>query len=427
MNICVQGLWHLGCVTSAALAHLKHTVTALDYESSTIEKLSGGVLPIFEPGLENLALHGLRSGHLKFSDSPERALKNAEILWITYDTPVDDNDVADTKYVIEQIKRSLPFLPPKAIVLISSQLPVGSVRRLEQIALDGNFDLQFAYSPENLRLGQALEVFLNPDRIVIGCRDDDRVKDILRLLLNSISTNLEWMSIESAEMTKHAINSFLALSITFANEIATICEAVGADALEVSRGMRTEQRIGRKAYLLPGNAFAGGTLARDVNFLSNVAMQNAISSQLISAINFSNDNHKKWIWRKINSMYDDLSGKRVAIWGLTYKADTNTLRRSTIVDFIVYLLEQNVRVNIYDPLVETLPLPLASKVNKFNSPIESLQDVDVLVVSTPYEEYKQIDPKELKKSNPYLKIIDINRVLIDWNAVGFEYHTIGRM
>ncbi|MDR1375313.1 MAG: nucleotide sugar dehydrogenase [Holosporaceae bacterium] len=427
MKICVQGLWHLGCVTSAALASLKHEVIALDYKSHIIKKLNSGLSPIFEPGLESMMQQCLRSGHLEFTDSPERALESSEILWITYDTPVDDNDVADTGYVIEQVKRSLPFLPAGAIVLVSSQLPVGSVRCLEKIARDKNLDLHFAYSPENLRLGQALEVFLNPDRIVVGCRKNDRVKDILESLLSSITANLEWVSIESAEMTKHAINTFLALSVTFANEIASICESVGADASEVARGMKTEQRIGQKAYLLPGGAFSGGTLARDVNFLSEVAKKNTISSQLINAINSSNNNHKKWIWRKINSMYDDLEGKCIAIWGLTYKANTNTLRRSTTVDLVSYLLERKACVNVYDPLVETLPSCFGTKeVVKLKDPIESIRGADVLIVSTSYNECKQIDPEKLKKSNPNLKIIDINRLLIDWNTAGFEYHTIGK-
>jgi UDPglucose 6-dehydrogenase len=339
---------------------------------------------------------------------------------------VDDNDVADTEYVIEQIKRSLPFLSQEAIVLISSQLPVGSVQRLERIASDKNLNLHFAYSPENLRLGQALEIFWNPDRIVIGCRDNDHAKNTLELLLNSITTNLEWMSVESAEMTKHAINAFLALSVTFANEIASICEAVGADASEVARGMKTEQRIGRKAYLSPGEAFAGGTLARDVNFLSDIAKQNTISSQLINTINSSNNNHKKWMWRKINNMYDDLAGKCITIWGLTYKANTDTLRRSIIVDFIISLLEQKAHVNVYDPLVEALPPSLAGRVDKFSDLVESVKNADVLVIATSYEEYRQIDPKELKKINPHLKIIDTNRFLIDWSLSGFEYHTIGK-
>jgi UDPglucose 6-dehydrogenase len=426
MKICVQGLWHLGCVTSAALANLGHNIIALDCEPNIIKKLNSGIPPIFEPGLENLIKQGLRSGHLKFTDSPECALKNSEILWVTYDTPVDDNDIADTEYVIDQIKRSIPLLPAKAIVLISSQLPVNSIQHFEKIALAQNLDLHFAYSPENLRLGQALEVFLNPDRIVIGCRNNDSVKSILKSLLSSITANLEWMSVESAEMTKHAINAFLALSVTFANEIASICEVTGADATEVARGMKTEQRIGRKAYLSPGGAFSGGTLARDVNFLSNIAEQKAISSPLINAINSSNNNHKKWIWYKINSMYDNLAGKCIAIWGLTYKANTNTLRRSTIVDFVSYLLEQRACVNIYDPLVETLPSWLVKKANKFEDPVETIRNADVLVVSTPCEQYLQINPRELKKINPYLKVIDINRFLVDWSTVELEYHTIGK-
>ena len=252
MNVCVQGLWHLGTVTAACLASLGNKVSGLDFDTRVIERLTLGVPPLFEPGLEDLVKQGMAVGRLCFAAQPEEAVKDIEVLWVAYDTPVDDDDNADVDYVVAQIEKTFPHLPEGVTVLISSQMPVGSVGRLEAIAKD-RFPAKgigFACSPENLRLGKAVEVFLKPDRIVVGVRSA-RDRERLDRLLRPITGRIEWMSVESAEMTKHAINAFLATSIAFANEIASICELVGADAKEVERGLKSESRIGPKAYLSP--------------------------------------------------------------------------------------------------------------------------------------------------------------------------------
>ena len=202
---------------------------------------------------------GLDSGQLRFAASLEELPSDIELLWVAYDTPVNEDDVADVDFVIAQVKAALPFLPANSTVLVSSQMPVGSIRRMEAIADKPcpEKGLSFAYSPENLRLGKALDVFLKPDRVVVGVRVDRDRKRIGQLLA-PITDRVEWMSVESAEMTKHAINAFLATSVVFANEIASICEMVGADAKEVERGLKSENRIGPKAYLSPGGAFCWG-------------------------------------------------------------------------------------------------------------------------------------------------------------------------
>jgi UDPglucose 6-dehydrogenase len=245
MNVCVQGLWHIGTVTAACMASLRNRVVGLDFNAETIVNLKRGVLPLFEPGLDALVKQGMASGQLSFSSDPEGAAMGCEVLWVTYDTPVDDDDNADIDYVVGQIEKILPHLPAGATVLISSQMPVGSVKRLEAVA-NARFakkNFGFACSPENLRLGKALQVFLKPDRIVVGVRSL-RDRERLDRLLRPIAARIEWMSVESAEMTKHAINAFLATSVAFANEIASLCEMAGADAKEVERGLKTESRIG---------------------------------------------------------------------------------------------------------------------------------------------------------------------------------------
>jgi UDPglucose 6-dehydrogenase len=239
MKICVLGLWHLGTVTAACLAGAGYKVVGLDFDGAAVARLEAGEPPVLEPGLEALVKEGIRQGNLAFTTDIKSALDGAEILWVTYDTPVDEEDRADIEFVLERIERLFEHLSAGTLVLISSQLPVGSTRHLEERYARAYPDkpVSFASSPENLRLGSAISIFTNPDRIVAGVRSK-RDKERLSALFSPFSGRIEWMSVESAEMTKHAINSFLAVSVTFANEVATLCEQVGADAKEVERGLK---------------------------------------------------------------------------------------------------------------------------------------------------------------------------------------------
>ena len=268
MKVVVLGLWHLGCVTAACCGE-HFEVVGLDFEEDTVTKLQGGRAPILEPGLDELIRSGLKSGRLSFTSSEQKALEEADVLWVCYDTPVDDNDVPDVEFVLARIERCLSHLSAGGIVLISSQLPAGTCRRLQE--KHAAKAISFACSPENLRLGKALGIFRDPDRVVAGVSGGRERKILAELFAPFACDRILWMSPESAEMTKHAINAFLALSVTFANEIARLCEAVGANAHEVEQGLRSESRIGPKAYLRPGSAFAGGTLARDVVTLTGLA------------------------------------------------------------------------------------------------------------------------------------------------------------
>jgi UDPglucose 6-dehydrogenase len=266
MKVCVYGLGHLGSVTAACLASVGHEVYGMQF----------GVFGP-EPKLNELYKEMLEKGALRVGNDRDR-IREAEVLWVTFDTPVDDNDRADVDYVLGKVREVMPYVAESTPVIVSSQLPVGTIRKLE-----GEFPRHtFVCIPENLRHGTAVENFLHPDRIVVGVRPEADRRKILELLipiLNGkpiepndlwIPAGLRFMSIESAEMTKHAINAFLATSICFINEIAAICELVGADPKEVERGLKTEARIGPKAYLKPGGPYTGKTLARDVEYLDEV-------------------------------------------------------------------------------------------------------------------------------------------------------------
>ena len=322
MRITVLGLWHLGCVTAACCA--KHfQVTGLDFDAANVAKLNQGQAPLFEPGLNELIAAGLAAKTLSFTTDAKAACANANVLWLCYDTPVNEDDESDVESVLGNLRRALAHLPKGALVLISAQLPVGTCAKLEK-----EFpQFHFACSPENLRLGKAIDSFEKAGRAIVGIRDDAK-KAVFEELFAPFTSQIIFMRTESAEMVKHALNSFLALSITFINEVARLCEHTGADAKEVAAGLKSEPRIGPKAYLGPGGPFAGGTLARDVVTLTKLAEANGEKISVIPAIKQSNDLHRGWAFRRLQSRLGGLRGKKVAVLGLTYTTNTDTLRRS---------------------------------------------------------------------------------------------------
>jgi UDPglucose 6-dehydrogenase len=407
MDVGVLGLGHLGSVTAGCLAKLGHRVVGIDFDEARVANLSKGIAPIFEPGLEELIRRGLSSGNLRFTGGVNDA-KDIDVLWVAYDTPVDDDD-ADTDFVMTQIERALLGVSRDVVVLVSSQLPVGSVRRLETP------QLKVAYSPENLRLGRAVDDFLRPERIVVGVRSSHD-RDLLRGLLSSITESIEWMSVESAEMTKHAVNAFLAASVAFANEIASICESVGADAKEVERGLKTENRIGPRAYLSPGAAFAGGTLARDVAYLNRTALERGVIAPLLSSVLASNDLHKQWVQRKLRGLFVDLSRTTVAVWGLTYKPGTDTLRRSSSVELCDWMIRERATIHVHDPMVKSLPEHWRNAVERYEDPLAAVRGAHALVVATEWPMYGAISTDQLIQCSPHLVVLDANRFLTDLAA-----------
>ena len=421
MKVVVLGLWHLGCVTVACCAKFLDVV-GLDFEQQTVDDLRTGKPPIFEPGLADLLQNGLASHRLSFESDPAAALKDADLLWVAYDTPVDDDDKPDVKPVLEGIDRCIPYLPDDAVVLISSQIPAGTCHLLE-MKYPGR---RIAYSPENLRLGKAIEIFLHEDRIILGTRGDDDAGRISELLRN-FTTNIIPVSTESAEMIKHAINSFLALSIAFMNEIARICEKVGADAREVEHGLKSETRIGPKAYLSPGGPFAGGTLARDVVTLDHLASHLGEQLFLIPAIKISNDQHKRWAIQKLREELGSLSGKRVTILGLTYKPNTDTLRRSLAIELCRLLETEGVEIRAFDPVAKALPDNLQN-VNLFRNIEQAASGSDALVVCTEWPQFLESDWPSIVSALRRATVIDANGFLLSkvQGMPGVRYRCVGK-
>ncbi len=387
MRIAVHGLWHLGCVTAACLARAGHTVRGLDPDETVVAGLRAGRPPIHEPGLAELIAEGQAAGRLSFHGTAGEALRDAELVWVAFDTPVDDDDEADVAWVRARLEEVVEDIPRGALVLISAQVPAGFTAELER-DWSGR-GLRFACSPENLRLGKAIDAFLHQERIVVGVRDGaDRA--VLAELLTPFCQRIEWMSVESAEMTKHALNAFLATSVTFINELARLCEVMGADAREVERGLKSEGRIGPRAYLAPGAAFAGGTLARDVRYLLGHGQQHGIDTPLCHGVLASNDVHKAWVRDRVEQLVGGIDRPVVAVLGLTYKPGTSTLRRSTAVENCAWFCRQGLAVRVHDPVVTELPAELAGRVTFCSQAEEALQGADVAVVATEWPAYRAL-------------------------------------
>jgi UDPglucose 6-dehydrogenase len=409
MNLTILGLWHLGSVTAACCA--KHfPVIGLDFDTANVAKLNSGQAPLLEPGLNELLAAGLAAKKLSFTTDPKTACANADILWLTYDTPVNENDESDVEFVLGNMRRALPFLPGGALVLISAQLPVGTCAKLEK-----EFpQFHFASSPENLRLGKAIEAFEKAERAIVGIRTDAK-KALLEQLFKPFAAQTIFMRTESAEMVKHALNSFLALSITFINEVARLCEHTGADAKEVSLGLKSEARVGAKSYLGPGGPFAGGTLARGETI------------SVIPAIKQSNDLHRGWAFRRLQSRLGDLRGKHISILGLTYTTNTDTLRRSAAVELCQQLLAAGARVSAFDPAVKTLP-PELNSVLLAADITTALAGAEAVAVCTEWPQFRQADWAKIIPAMRQPVFVDANRFLEKElkTIPGIEHLSVGR-
>jgi UDPglucose 6-dehydrogenase len=413
-TIAVVGLWHLGAVIAACLAEAGFTVVGVDPDPEVVADLNEDRPPVEEPGLTKL-LHDMRTvGRLTFAEATAEALGAAGLVWIAFDTPVDDEDRADVEWVLKRSAEVLAHAAPGALVVLSGQLPVGSAGALgSRMADTGRGDLRYACVPENVRLGRALQTFHSPDRFVAGVRsEEDRAR--LAAVLERFGRPVEWMGVESAEMTKHALNAFLATSVAFINEVAAICEALGADASDVARGLKSEERIGPRAYLAPGDAFAGGTLARDIRFLTELAHDQGLSAAVVDGVAASNAEHRNWSRRALTRLFGlgsgdgkhGLAGRRIAVWGLTYKPGTNTLRRSSALELCRWLAEERASVQAYDPAISALPAGEPDAIELAGSPLAALQGADALVVCTPWPEFRQLPADTVAGSMTQPVVVD---------------------
>jgi UDPglucose 6-dehydrogenase len=428
-KVCVIGLWHLGCVASACLADLGYRVVGVDKDKQRVADLNAGRPPLFEPGLAELIKANLDAGRLIYTTDLKLGLKDSEYIYITFDTPVDDNDDADLTEILATAAEIAHLLKQGSIIMVGSQVPVGTCERIKALILENNppaaFDI--ACVPENLRLGQAIECFKNPDFIVIGTDSPAAFKKV-EGFFGVIKAPKLSMDLRSAEMTKHAINAFLATSISFTNEMANLCDFLGADALKVAEALRLDKRIGGNLPLRPGLGFAGGTLARDLKVLAKLWRKYDHQGHIVKAVLKVNKEQTSLVVRKLEKIYGSVACLDVGVLGLTYKAGTSTLRRSAALEIIAALTERGAIVTAFDPRAAP------EEVNKHGEFIfcadayTAAAGADALVIVTDWPEFKDLDFDLIKSTMRQPVVIDTRNMLDDRKlaAAGISYFGVGR-
>jgi UDPglucose 6-dehydrogenase len=430
-KIAVIGLWHLGEICSAGLAHLGHNVVGISDDRIVVEDFLNGKPPLAEPRLEELIKNGLEAGLLTFSRDVKK-VKDCDIVWLTFDTPVNDRDESDVKPILSCIREVTPHLQNRCLVAVSSQIPAGTsaaiVKLIRKLRPDLNF--HYVYSPENLRLGEAVECFLNPGRIVIGADDDEGFKR-MKSIFGGIQADLVRMSPASAEMAKHALNSFLATSISFINDIADTCEKVGADVSDVTKALRSDKRIGQHAFLNPGFGFSGGTLGRDLVALKAIARTHRSELPVIESVLKKNQRRPQSLVQRLNSLLGGLAKKRITIFGLTYKAGTSTLRRSRSLEIASLLIKRGAVLNLCDPHIIPEELPRLKNARFIADPYASVKQVDALLFLTPWKDFKELNFATFaQNARPHAVVFDASNCLAEKESYiaeqGLRYFRVGR-
>lgn len=428
-KVCVIGIWHLGSVVSACLADLGYSVVGVDKDHKKVKDLNSGIPPLFEPGLQELLSSNIDRARLSYTTDLGRAVKDSKYVLIAFDTPVNEQDEVDLTEIFDVALKLSRHLENGSVICVSSQVPVGTCEQIKSQIKQNNPSLDFdvAYVPENLRLGQAIQRYKNPESIVIGA-DSKSTLDRAEGLFSVINAPKLRMNLRSAEMTKHALNAFLGMSISFINEIANLCDALGADALMVATALRTDERIGPKAPLKPGLGFAGGTLARDLKILQNLGNRSRYEMHLVNGVLEVNRQQNKLVVRKLEKIYGSIDKLSIGILGLTYKAGTSTLRRSAALEIIKDLTDKGAVVKAHDPKASLEEIKQHKEFDFCPDPYAVAKGSDALVIVTEWPEFKSLDFDLIKSSMKKPVLIDTQNMLDDEQMMrkGFLYLGVGR-
>lgn len=380
-KICITGIWHQGVVLAACFAELGHEVTGL-CEADVAIQLNDARPLVHEPELPELLAAGRESGRLRFCDDAAEALAGAEFVFISADTPVNEDDSPDLEPVFSLARQVRDSLSGDVVLCVSAQVPVGTTEELIATVCDNphGHSCKGAYVPEFLRLGEAVSTFREADRFVIGADDDDTCGKV-EALLRPLGRPIIRTGIRSAEMAKHGSNAFLAMSVSFINEFADMCGAVGADPLAVAQILKLDRRIGQYAYLSPGLGFAGGTLGRELRVLQSLGAREGLPTRIIDAVVTVNEERALRVATCLRRALTELNGRRIAVYGLAYKAGTDTLRRSVALDVVDQLLAAGASVTVSDPLVRQRAVAgRGSAIDVYQDVHEAAADSDALVV-----------------------------------------------
>lgn len=440
MNITVIGSGYVGLVSGTCFAEMGNKVTCVDIDPTKIEKLNKGVLPIFEPGLEQMVLKNVKNKNLFFTTELNEALQNSEIAFIAVGTPMGADGSADLQYVLAVAKSIGQTMQKRLVVVDKSTVPIGTADKVKatiQKELDiRKSDLEFdvVSNPEFLKEGAAIDDFMKPDRVVIGADKEHAFKLMKQLYSPFFRTHDRFitMDIRSAEMTKYAANAMLATKISFMNEIANICEKVGADANQVRIGIGSDKRIGY-SFIYPGAGYGGSCFPKDVKALRNIAKEHGYETQLITAVEEVNDAQKLVIAQKIVKRFgEDLTGCTFGVWGLSFKPGTDDMREAPAIYVVKELVNRGATIKAYDPKAmneaKEQYLRGIENVQYVDSKYEVLKDADALVLLTEWKEFRSPDFEELKNQLKNPIIFDGRNQYNAFNleAKGFEYFQIGK-
>ena len=440
MNIAVVGSGYVGLVSGTCFAEMGNHVTCVDIDPVKIKKLKKGIIPIFEPGLEALVLKNVTNKNIDFTTNLSEAISNAKIVFIAVGTPMGDDGSADLQYVLAVAKSIGASMNKEIVVVDKSTVPIGTadkVKAVIQQELDKrNTAVKFhvVSNPEFLKEGAAIDDFMKPDRVVIGA-DTSYAFDIMKQLYSPFfRTNDRFikMDIRSAEMTKYAANAMLATKISFMNEIANICEKVGADANQVRIGIGSDKRIGY-SFIYPGAGYGGSCFPKDVKALKKIAEEYGYKANLITAVEHVNDAQKLVIANKVIKRFgEDLSGFSFSLWGLAFKPGTDDMREAPAIYIVKELVKRGAKIKAYDPKAiseaKEYYLKGIENIEYYNSKYEVLKDTDALILLTEWKEFRSPDFEEIKSQLVSPIIFDGRNQYnaFDLEEKGFEYYQIGK-
>ena len=437
MNIAIVGTGYVGLVSGTCFSEMGINVTCVDVDEKKIENLKKGVISIYEPGLEDMVRKNIQAGRLNFTTDLADVLDDVEIVFSAVGTPPDEDGSADLKYVLAVAKAIGKNIKKYTVVVTKSTVPVGTAKKVKetiQAELDKrgeNVKFDVASNPEFLKEGAAIKDFMSPDRVVVGI-ESEKAKEIMSRLYKPfmlVSDRLIFTDIPSAEMIKYAANSMLATRISFMNDIANLCELVGADVNMVRKGIGTDTRIGKK-FLYAGCGYGGSCFPKDVKALIKTAEQNGYSMRVLSAVEEVNEQQKSVLFEKLKKQFNgDLQGKTVALWGLAFKPETDDMREAPALVLIDKLLEAGCRVRAYDPAaVQECKRRIGEKIYYACDMYDAVLDADVLMLVTEWKEFRLPSWAVIKKTMAQQIVLDGRNIYDkkEMEELGFVYHCIGK-
>ena len=438
MNIAIVGTGYVGLVTGACFADTGVNVTCVDVDENKVEALKQGRVPIYEPGLDELVAKNYKAGRLKFTTSLEEVLNSQDVVFCAVGTPSDEDGSADLKYVLQVARTIGQHLNKYLVVVTKSTVPVGTASKIrnainEELAKRGaDVEFDVASNPEFLKEGSAIKDFMSPDRVVIGV-DSDRAKAILTRLYKPfmvVNFRVIFMDIPSAEMTKYAANSMLATRISFMNDIANLCELVGADVNMVRAGIGSDNRIGRK-FLYAGCGYGGSCFPKDVKALVKTASDCGYPMEVLQAVESVNERQKSILFRKLQRVFGDepLAGKTITLWGLAFKPETDDMREAPALVMIDLLKKAGCKVRAYDPIaMDECKRRVGDAVTYCDNMYDALDGTEALLLLTEWKQFRLPDWNEVKRRMKRHLVIDGRNIFdaAEMTGYGFEYHCIGR-